>query len=202
MVPVDGSGKVAGKILTRFQSVTSNVAYEPYGTTTQSGTGTGNSQQYAGRENDGTGLYYNRARYYNPALGRFISEDPIGFRGGTNIYSYVGGNPLSLTDPLGYGPWDKLYGFERAFWKWFHRLDNGDAMEELKDPATGQVPKEDAQPYYDEWKKNQDGFLDPDLLQILFPWWLTPSSLGAPACEYSGTCNSPQPPAPSPPTNC
>ena len=37
-----------------------------------------NSYQYTGRENDGTGLYFYRARYYAPALGRFISEDPIG----------------------------------------------------------------------------------------------------------------------------
>jgi len=86
------------------QSVTTNFAYEPYGTTTQSGTGTGNSQQYAGRENDGIGLYYNRARYYNPAKGRFISEDPIGYGGGTNIYAYVDGDPISESDPLGLRP--------------------------------------------------------------------------------------------------
>jgi RHS repeat-associated protein len=57
--------------------------------------------QYAGRENDGTGLYYNRARYYSPQFGRFISADPIGLGGGTNVYAYVNGNPLSLSDPLG-----------------------------------------------------------------------------------------------------
>jgi RHS repeat-associated protein len=96
----DALGSVIGET-NPAQSVTTSVAYEPYGTTTQSGTNTGNSQQYAGRENDGTGLYYNRARYYNPALGRFISEDPIGFSGGTNVYAYVGGNPGSFIDPLG-----------------------------------------------------------------------------------------------------
>ncbi|MCI0417646.1 MAG: RHS repeat-associated core domain-containing protein, partial [Acidobacteria bacterium] len=37
----------------------------------------GNSAQFTGRENDGTGLYYYRARYYHPTLQRFISEDPL-----------------------------------------------------------------------------------------------------------------------------
>src|SRR5438445_10418449 len=41
-----------------------------------------------------------RARYYNPQLSRFISEDPIGFRGGINVYAYVGNNPISFVDPL------------------------------------------------------------------------------------------------------
>jgi RHS repeat-associated protein len=48
-----------------------------------------------------TGLYYYRARYYDPKVGRFISEDPIGFTGGGNFYSYVQGAPPELTDPLG-----------------------------------------------------------------------------------------------------
>ena len=61
----------------------------------------GNSIQYTGRENDGTGLYFYRARYYDPVLKRFVSEDPIGTRAGLNFYGYVGGNPISYADPLG-----------------------------------------------------------------------------------------------------
>jgi len=58
---------------------------------------------FAGRELDAeSGLYYNRLRYYDPAAGRFISEDPIGFAGGDgNLYRYVGNSPLNFTDPLG-----------------------------------------------------------------------------------------------------
>src|SRR6266852_1136112 len=56
--------------------------YEPFGTTAASGTVSGNSYQYTGRENDGTGLYYYRARYYDPQLQRFVSEDPVRFLGG------------------------------------------------------------------------------------------------------------------------
>jgi RHS repeat-associated protein len=76
-------------------------AYEPYGATSATGTGDGNSQQYAGRENDGTGVYYDRARYYFPEIGRFINEDPIGWQGGINIYQYAGGNPVQDNDPFG-----------------------------------------------------------------------------------------------------
>jgi RHS repeat-associated protein len=75
--------------------------YDPYGTTVASGDTSSNPFQYTGRENDGTGLYYYRARYYNPSLGRFVSEDPIGFQSGPNLYAYAGGDPISYTDPQG-----------------------------------------------------------------------------------------------------
>ncbi|EGG4135148.1 type IV secretion protein Rhs [Salmonella enterica] len=53
-------------------------------------------QQY----DEETGLYYNRYRYYNPEQGRYITQDPIGLRGGWNLYQYPL-NPVSGTDPLG-----------------------------------------------------------------------------------------------------
>ena len=59
------------------------------------------SYAYAGREFDGLGIDYYRARYYNPATGRFISEDPTGFAGsGTNLYAYAAGDPIDLIDPI------------------------------------------------------------------------------------------------------
>jgi RHS repeat-associated protein len=58
---------------------------------------------FAGREFDAdTGLYFNRARYYDPELGRFISEDPVRFEGGeANLYRYARNNPLKFRDPTG-----------------------------------------------------------------------------------------------------
>lgn len=82
-------------------NLTQTYQYDPYGNVTTSGSAT-NPYQYTGRENDGTGLYYYRARYYSSAMGRFISEDPITFAGGqSNFYAYVGGNPLGYRDPSG-----------------------------------------------------------------------------------------------------
>jgi RHS repeat-associated protein len=52
--------------------------YGPFGETTATGAASPNPFQYTGRENDATGLYYYRARYYSPTLRRFISEDPLG----------------------------------------------------------------------------------------------------------------------------
>ncbi|WLG47333.1 RHS repeat-associated core domain-containing protein [Pseudomonas sp. FP1740] len=82
-------------------ALTTQYTYGPYGQTSSSGSASTNSQQYTGRENDGTGVYYYRARYYSPGFGRFISGDPIGLAGGINAYGYVGGNPLSFVDPRG-----------------------------------------------------------------------------------------------------
>lgn len=57
---------------------------------------------YTGREYDSdTGLYYYRARWYDPQAGRFLSEDPIGFEGGINWYAYVENDPVDLVDPDG-----------------------------------------------------------------------------------------------------
>ncbi len=61
-----------------------------------------NPFQYTAREFDGeTAIYYYRGRFYDPQLGRFISEDPIGYWGGVNLYDYVANSPVDLTDPFG-----------------------------------------------------------------------------------------------------
>ncbi|MDD3841064.1 MAG: RHS repeat-associated core domain-containing protein [Clostridia bacterium] len=57
---------------------------------------------FTGRRLDSeTGLYYYRNRYYNPNLGRFIQQDPLGPIDGPNVYTYVNNNPVNLIDPLG-----------------------------------------------------------------------------------------------------
>ncbi len=86
-------------------TVQTQYTYDPFGNTTASGTGSSNASQFTGRENDGTGLYYYRARYYSSSLQRFISEDPIGFDGGdVNLYAYVANDPINSTDPSGLDP--------------------------------------------------------------------------------------------------
>lgn len=76
-------------------------SFEPFGSSTASGATSVNDFQFTGRENDGIGLYYYRARYYAPVLQRFISEDPFGLAAGTNLFSYASNAPTMLVDPLG-----------------------------------------------------------------------------------------------------
>ena len=77
--------------------------YKPYGADNGSSPGTvPNPFRFAARQLDSeTGLYYMRARYYDPQLGRFVSEDPIGLAGGINVYLYAGDNPVNGRDPSG-----------------------------------------------------------------------------------------------------
>ena len=61
-----------------------------------------NTTIFTGRQFDPESqIYYYRARYYSPVIGRFISRDPIGVTGGINLYGYVKNRPIKLLDPLG-----------------------------------------------------------------------------------------------------
>ncbi|MEU7903379.1 RHS repeat-associated core domain-containing protein [Actinoplanes sp. NPDC049118] len=79
-------------------------AYDPHGVQTRTGEATSNRFSWTGRERDDSGLSYHRARYYDPQLQRFISEDPIGPAGGLNQYAYAGNSPTNATDPSGNSP--------------------------------------------------------------------------------------------------
>ena len=82
-------------------AVQTQYSYEPFGNSSLPASSS-NPFQYVGRENDGTGLYYYRARYYDPQARRFLQEDPIGFLGGDiNLYAYVGNAPIQFRDPMG-----------------------------------------------------------------------------------------------------
>jgi len=101
MVLADVLGSTVG-LADTTGALSTQYTYAPFGATTSAGAASANAAQFTGRENDGTGLYYYRARYYAPDLGRFISEDPLGFGGGdANLYAYVGNRPTSANDPLG-----------------------------------------------------------------------------------------------------
>lgn len=97
-------------------AVKTTYTYTPFGEATVTGTASTNPFQYAGRENDGTGLYYYRARYYSPLMHRFISEDPIGLMGGVNMYAYVRNNPARFIDPSGLDKQEKNDDDYPWFW--------------------------------------------------------------------------------------
>jgi RHS repeat-associated protein len=109
----DGLGSTVA-LLSSSGGIATTYNYDAYGNVTVGGAASANPLQYAGRENDGTGLYYNRARYYSPLFGRFVSADPIGLQGGTNLYAYVQGNPVSYVDPFGYAPGDPFSSIQNA----------------------------------------------------------------------------------------
>ncbi|HAU9740022.1 TPA: hypothetical protein JFB80_005177 [Escherichia coli] len=74
----------------------------------------GQNLRFAGQYFDAeTGLHYNTFRFYAPECGRFTQPDPIGLRGGLNLYSYVP-NPLSWIDPLGLKCWSTE---QKNYWK-------------------------------------------------------------------------------------
>jgi RHS repeat-associated protein len=75
-------------------AVNTSYAYDPFGNVAIGGS-SANPYQFTGRENDGTGLYYYRARYYSPRFQRFVSQDPISFRlRELNLYAYVANAPV------------------------------------------------------------------------------------------------------------
>jgi RHS repeat-associated protein len=98
----DGLGSITS-LSTPAGTLSDTLVYDSFGNLISS---TGSFTQpfrYTGREFDvETGLYYYRARYYDPAAGRFLSEDPIRFNSGdVNFYGYVENNPINAADPDG-----------------------------------------------------------------------------------------------------
>ncbi|MFI6086071.1 RHS repeat-associated core domain-containing protein [Streptomyces sp. NPDC051217] len=99
----DALGTVVG-LANADGTVATSYTYDPYGQPTTTGAASTNPYTFTGRESDGTGLLYYRNRYYDPESGRFISQDPIGHAGGTNLYQYALSSPTTYTDPTGNSP--------------------------------------------------------------------------------------------------
>ena len=97
----DGLGTVTD-LTDSVGATAKSYAYDAYGTIVDQAGTVEQPYTYTGREFDSeTGLYYYRARYYDPSSGRFLQKDPIGFGGGLNFYSYVSNSPIISNDPLG-----------------------------------------------------------------------------------------------------
>ncbi|SRR6266849_3776050 len=98
----DGLGSVTS-LSNAAGSLAQTYTFDSFGKLTASTGSLVNSFQYTARELDAeTNLYYYRARYFDPQIGRFISEDPVGFRGlDVNLYRYVRNQPGRYRDPIG-----------------------------------------------------------------------------------------------------
>ena len=84
------------------QQIVWQASYTPFGTATVTQQTIVNNLRFPGQYFDqDTGLNYNLNRFYDPTTGRYISADPSGLAAGTNLYAYVGGNPVNLVDPRG-----------------------------------------------------------------------------------------------------
>jgi RHS repeat-associated protein len=97
----DGLGSVTS-LSASTGTLVNTYIYDSFGNLSNSTGTVANAFQYTGRDYDPeTGLRYYRARYYDSQIGRFLSEDPIGFEAGVNFYSYVRSSPIGLRDPSG-----------------------------------------------------------------------------------------------------
>lgn len=98
----DALGSTIGLVSANNGPLATSDTYQPFGATTVGGAANGNSYEFTGRENDGTGLYFYRARYYSPTFQRFVSQDLIDFAGGdANLYAYVRNAATDSTDRRG-----------------------------------------------------------------------------------------------------
>ena len=99
----DGIGSTIG-ISDQSGSIVNKYAYDAFGKVLNQEETIPNAFKYVGQfgvMDEENGLFYMRARYYDPEVGRFINKDPIGLLGGLNLYAYVANNPVNLIDPEG-----------------------------------------------------------------------------------------------------
>jgi len=104
----DGLGSITG-LSDATGTMVQTYGYDAFGQVTATG-GVSQPFMFTGREYDAeTSMYFYRARYYDPTVGRFVTKDPIGFAGGdVNRFNYVRSNPVNRLDPSGL--YETLFG--------------------------------------------------------------------------------------------
>ncbi len=112
-------------------TVTARMSYSPYGDCTVEDGTVETPFRFNGQYGvmtEPNRLLCMQARFYSPIFRRFLSEDPAGFSGGINLYSYTGGDPINLIDPFGLGPVDSsnlFAGLESIFTGFAEGLQDG-----------------------------------------------------------------------------
>jgi RHS repeat-associated protein len=133
----DGLGNARVLVRADDGSEAARYAYGPFGEPTQA---TGplalvNPFRFSTKYHDEeTGLIYYGYRFYNPSTGRWLSRDPIGHRGGLNLYGFTENNPVNQVDPLGLA----LYAFDGTG----QTFDSGTAVAILASGYDGKVEYE------------------------------------------------------------
>ena len=129
----------------------------------------GNRILWQGREYSwSTGLYYFRARWYDPVTGRWLSNDPIGISGGLNQYVFCGNNPVNFVDPFGCNPYGTPPPRWALPWRVYYAYYGGTHMVGYYSP-TGQAglgPQDigpPGGPYPIDWMDHAFMFHDQDL---------------------------------------
>jgi RHS repeat-associated protein len=119
---------------------------DAFGTSTPAGSATVNLRMPGQYFDSESGLFYNWNRYYYPAIGRYISSDPIGIDGGLNTFNYANVSPVMFVDLEGLHDQDKWYGFnDKEFQRWFHRC--------WKRKGDADADKEGIEEAHEEWVK-------------------------------------------------
>ncbi|MCK4365664.1 MAG: hypothetical protein KAW45_06410 [Thermoplasmatales archaeon] len=168
--------------------VVERYAYDVYGAVSimdEAGTPLSNSAvdnpyMFTGRRLDPeTGLYYYRARMYNPETGRFMSKDPLGMVDGPNMYSYVSNNPTTFIDPYGYkmkiyksvtrGPGGTTRDFDvyciteiggDVFWRYLGNYDTrGEARDAGRSGCSPYIIIESYVPFFEDFSDSRSSIL-------------------------------------------
>ena len=107
----DGLGSITS-LSSGTGALSQTYTFDSFGKQTASSGSLTNPFHYTAREFDvETGLYYYRARYYDPGTGRLLSEDPLGFNAELNFYRYAANAPVTWRDPQGKDlDWGTIYG--------------------------------------------------------------------------------------------